>query len=296
MAVLLPATIAPPNDSAESQLEAMLARLPADWTILVERRIGGTYGPYVPFVLLHRDIGVALVDLTPADLDAAINALRALTMQAGIGEPPIVAVTVVAGEIDHIANLLAAAFTNVAPLDAVDPHWQEVVIGLLMSAEDVPMAPLRSAAPVCEEDLDEPPPPRRSGFDRYWPLTITAVAAVIAELIFLPPGASVKSRLAETVAVGVPPQPSAVSAETPPPPPQIAREEQAAQGAPPVPKDIIAVSRPHPVKWARRGARHSLGVGNSRSAGRYYDGDDKWLSRQWGVALPGAPQLRDSGG
>ncbi|HUK61175.1 MAG TPA: hypothetical protein VLV50_18235 [Stellaceae bacterium] len=184
MAVLLPATIAPPNDSAESQLEAMLARLPADWTILVERRIGGTYGPYVPFVLLHRDIGVALVDLTPADLDAAINALRALTMQAGIGEPPIVAVTVVAGEIDHIANLLAAAFTNVAPLDAVDPHWQEVVIGLLMSAEDVPMAPLRSAAPVCEEDLDEPPPPRRSGFDRYWPLTITAVAAVIAELIF----------------------------------------------------------------------------------------------------------------
>jgi hypothetical protein len=44
-------------------LEATLAALPAEWTILLDRRSGGTRGPYVGFVLRHPDNGVALADL-----------------------------------------------------------------------------------------------------------------------------------------------------------------------------------------------------------------------------------------
>jgi hypothetical protein len=55
-----------PDDPIAARLEAVLATLPEEWLLLPGRPIPG--GPRVGSVLIHPEIGIALVDLAPASL------------------------------------------------------------------------------------------------------------------------------------------------------------------------------------------------------------------------------------
>jgi len=199
MATLLPSIAILPPDPVASRLEATLARLPAQWTILVERRIGGEDGPYVRFVLLHPNIGVALVDLAPVDLTAARNALCAVLTQAGMSQLPIVRVTIAESEIDSVGHRLASAFAAAPPLAVADIHWRDMVVGLLLSAEDAPMAPLRSVEPECDT-IDERGSPPCLNFGRVGTVVALAITVLGLELIFLPTDNSVPPRVSVPIA------------------------------------------------------------------------------------------------
>ncbi len=162
MARILPPHATPPDDPEAARLEDTLARLPDAWTLITDRRIGGGDGPHVAWVLLHPEIGVALVDLAPAQPERAVGALRALLDGADPAyrdweRVPIVAVATTPEEGAAIGQRLADAFAAAPPCPAADPAWTDRVIGLLLSAEDAAMAPVRKRAPL-EPELSWRPP------------------------------------------------------------------------------------------------------------------------------------------
>ena len=181
MAVILPRTLPPAADGAAAELEATLARLPDDWTLLPRRRIGGSDGPEIAVVLIHAEIGAALVDLDQTRADQAAAALEQLVVQERIardGETlPVVRLAVGAGEIAEIGERLAASFERAPRCDMRDAQWPHRLIDTMLSAEDAAMLPLRveRAAPdvpppelppvarnaPSPEPLPEPPPPAR---------------------------------------------------------------------------------------------------------------------------------------
>src|SRR5208282_5028634 len=81
VALMLPRTLAPAVDGAAAELEATLARLPDEWSFLPRRRIGGEAGPEIAVVLIHAEIGVALLDLDQRRVEAALAALERLLAQ-----------------------------------------------------------------------------------------------------------------------------------------------------------------------------------------------------------------------
>src|SRR5258708_40212190 len=63
-------------DEGRASLAGTLAALPDPWTLLRHRRIGDEEAEPVEVVLVHPEIGVALVDQAPRDPPASARRLR----------------------------------------------------------------------------------------------------------------------------------------------------------------------------------------------------------------------------
>jgi hypothetical protein len=153
-------------DEARVSLAGTLAALPDPWTLLRQRRIGGDQAEPVGVVLVHPEIGVALVDEAPRD--PAPSAHRLLDYLDGQrfgeffpGELPIVALSVAADEFEVLGERLAAAFEAAPRLSVADADWADAVIELLMVSDDLAMAPVGDPE---TPRMPEPAPTRREHF------------------------------------------------------------------------------------------------------------------------------------
>lgn len=146
MALILPQNLPPAVDPAAARLEATLTSLPDDWTLLPDRQIGGADGPLAGFILVHPEIGVAVIDLAPAKPGRALARLRdLLAAEHAIGERdvlPMVAVALTPDEIPAVGERLAEAFDAVPECDIADHAWPRRIIDLLLDADDAAMSPL----------------------------------------------------------------------------------------------------------------------------------------------------------
>jgi hypothetical protein len=139
-------------DEARTSLAGTLAALPDPWTLLRHRRIGGEAAEPVDVVLIHPEIGVALVDEAPRDPAASARRLREYFDQQRFGEffpgdLPIVTLSVAADEFETVGEQLAAAFEAAPRLSLADADWADAVIELLLVPDDLAMAPVGDAAP-----------------------------------------------------------------------------------------------------------------------------------------------------
>ncbi|MDE2166664.1 MAG: hypothetical protein KGJ66_10055 [Alphaproteobacteria bacterium] len=152
------------------RLREALAALPAPWVVLANRRPSGADGPpWVRFLALHPDQGIALVDT--GSPEAAVAPLEDFLARTGFpalraGALPIVPVAVGAGEIGVVGDLLAAAL---APVQGTigNPNWCEAVVELLLAAPDLMLVQLRRAPsaerhPITAEPAPARPPSRPS--------------------------------------------------------------------------------------------------------------------------------------
>jgi len=243
MARLLPADAAPPANPIAARLEALLASLPDEWTLIPDRHIGGRDGPHVGFVLLHPEIGIALVDLEPGRPEAGIRPLVALLVENGLpaAELPVVAAALAADEIEDVGQRLAAAFEAAPPCSIEERDWPDRVAGLMLAAEDAAMAPIATHAPkrvdaawqprIDPEDAVElhPAPPRRGKL--RW---AAGIAAVTVAALGLGAGIDVLTRSPPQLATArsdVAPAPQAAPAHQVPP----SGSAEVATGTPPVP-------------------------------------------------------------
>jgi hypothetical protein len=313
MATLLPSVIRVPSDSRLAGLEDILAGLPSEWTLMVERRIGRSDGPCVSFVLLHPDFGIALVDLLPNDPASTREELLAVLAQEHLGQIPIVSLALPESEIENVPGLMAAAF-SAETLVTESGAWLETVIGLLMSAEDAFMKPLRCAEPQAPPYASQPSSAAKSSLknasectkdheesyndeasrralsrplfgwitDAISVLAVLALIAVIAELIFLPQSSAVApsmvkieppSNLATEAALRIPVTPAVHAA--------ISSGEESNVSQLSAVKDIPVTSTQSDVAPRgrhidkKRVARRRLNAcGNDAAAGRFYDSAD----------------------
>lgn len=155
MAQILPLTAeAGDRDEAQQALIETLAGLPERWILLRDRPLAGG----VAALLIHPDIGIALVDVAPCDPAAAASELQDFLAQERFaeffpGDLPIVSVSVAEGEIPLVGEHLAAAFEAAPRLSVGDADWADSVVELLLQPSDMMMTPAGPPA--------EPPPPRR---------------------------------------------------------------------------------------------------------------------------------------
>src|SRR5229473_4092695 len=156
-------------DGERVSLAGTLAALHDPWTLLRHRRIGAEEAEPVEVVLVHPEIGVALVDQAPRDPALSARRLREHLDQQRFGEffpgdLPIVALSVAADEFEAIGERLAAAFEAAPRLSVTDADWADAVIELLMVPDDLAMAPVGETvpAPTPEPEL---PPARRERFE-----------------------------------------------------------------------------------------------------------------------------------
>ncbi|HWG80494.1 MAG TPA: hypothetical protein VN681_12005 [Stellaceae bacterium] len=134
-------------DEARVSLAGTLAALPDPWTLLRHRRIGGDQAEPIDVVLVHPEIGVALVDEAPRDPAPSARRLREYLDGQRFGEffpgeLPIVALNVAADEFEMLGERLAAAFEAAPRLSVADADWADAVIELLMVPDDLAMAPV----------------------------------------------------------------------------------------------------------------------------------------------------------
>jgi len=149
-------------DEERASLAGTLAALPDPWTLLRQRQIGDDEAEPVEVVLVHPEIGVALVDEAPRDPAASARRLREHLDQQRFGEffpgdLPIVTLSVAPDEFETIGERLAAAFETVPRLSVADADWADAVIELLMVPDDLAMAPVSDAAPSPMPEPEFPP-------------------------------------------------------------------------------------------------------------------------------------------
>jgi len=158
-----------------ARLREALAALPAPWVVLANRRASGADGPpWVRFVALHPEKGIALVDTDSPD--AAVAPLEDFLARTGFvalqaGALPIVPVAVGVGEVGVVVDLLDAAFASTRA-NLGNPNWCEAVTELLLTAPDLMLAQLRRTPSAARPSAPEPPvqrsarhaarPPRRA--------------------------------------------------------------------------------------------------------------------------------------
>jgi hypothetical protein len=141
-----------PDLRAINRLGAALAELPAPWKVLRNRRARGVDGPpWVKYIAFHPEKGIALVDLLPAQPDAAIAPLDEFLTRTGFAafsqaDPPIVAAALAERDITGIGDCLADAFAGASRCGITTANWIDAVIELLMSTEGLLLAPLEPAA------------------------------------------------------------------------------------------------------------------------------------------------------
>lgn len=205
------------------RLQAALADLPPPWRVLRNRRPGSEQGPpWVKFLAFHPEKGIALIDMPPADPEAAIDPLDAFLARTGLdaftrGDPPIIALAVGGDESEELAKRLDAAFAAQAPCGIHNTDWTDAVIELLLSTPALLLSPLTKAAarpaPVAPPQPEQEPPPRQSPVapaTKPGPTTITAWAtradAKVAA-IASPPSASAAALAARPLVAAKPDEP-----------------------------------------------------------------------------------------
>jgi len=129
------------RDDAPDSLALTLSALPDCWTLLRDRRIGDG-AETIEIVLIHPEIGIALVDRTPCDLEPVSEWLRRYLEGERFadffaGELPIVALDIGPADIPVIGERLAEAFEAVPRLSIGDPDWADCVIELLLTPDDL---------------------------------------------------------------------------------------------------------------------------------------------------------------
>lgn len=144
------------SGEAQSRLIRALARLPEQWTLLRDRRIGDEP---VDGVLIHAAIGVALVNLAPRQASTAADALGQRLEQERFaayfpGALPLVSLAVPPEAIPEIGEHLAEAFEAAPRLDIADADWVDALIEMLLLPGDFAMAPADVSRP--RADLAEP--------------------------------------------------------------------------------------------------------------------------------------------
>lgn len=156
-----------PSDEGRAALIRTLAALPDDWTLLCARRVGDEPVCAVDAVLIHAEIGLALVDLAPGDPAPAVTALRQQLEGEGFaqyfpGDLPIVPLSIPAETLDEAGERLADAFEAAPRLSITDMDWADAVIELLLVPDDMAMAgpdeaaeaaPAVAPAAVASEDV-----------------------------------------------------------------------------------------------------------------------------------------------
>ncbi len=161
MAQVFPLNVpAEARDPTLSSLLDTLTGLPDPWTLLAERAIGDT--DRVGAVLVHPEIGVALIDVAPRDAGPAAAALGELLARERFaeffpGELPIVAVSVAAEDIPGIGERLAEAFDAAPRLSIADRDWSDAVVELLLQPDDMAMAPAGGQTDAAIEGFAGPP-------------------------------------------------------------------------------------------------------------------------------------------
>lgn len=163
------------------RLREALAALPAPWIVLASRRVSGADGPpWVRFLGLHPEKGIALVDTE--SVEAAVAPLEDFLARTGFaalraGALPIVSVAVGAGEVGIVAELLDKAFAPKAGTLG-NPNWCEAVVELLLGAPDLMLSKLRrtpSAVRPAASRSQSPTMPRQHDVAPGFPLPEPAV-------------------------------------------------------------------------------------------------------------------------
>ncbi|MGH6982824.1 MAG: hypothetical protein ACREEI_01170 [Stellaceae bacterium] len=133
------------------RLRTALAALTEPWIVLATRRASGTDGPpWVRYVVLHPDKGIALVDID--DAGPAIAPLDDFLWHTGFaalqdGALCIVAVMITAKTSDTVVDEINAAFGG-SPCGLANPNWCEAVVDLLLATPDLMLVRLRPSAPA----------------------------------------------------------------------------------------------------------------------------------------------------
>ena len=150
-------TADPVDANLRGQLRTALGALAGPWIVLATRRASGANGPpWVRYVVLHPDKGIALVDTD--DAEPAVAPLDDFLWHTGFaalqdGALCIVAVTITAKASDTIVDQINAAFGG-SPCGLANPNWCEAIVDLLLATPDLMLARLRpsarAAAPASE--------------------------------------------------------------------------------------------------------------------------------------------------
>ncbi|HEX7968605.1 MAG TPA: hypothetical protein VF502_10315 [Stellaceae bacterium] len=161
-------------------LAGTLAALPEPWTLLRDRRIGAAAAEPVQIVLVHPEIGIALVDEAPRDPAPESAALRSYLEGARFdayfpGDLPIVTLSVAAEDFAAVGERLAAAFDAAPRLSIADGDWADAVIELLLVPDDLAMAPVGGAGATPPSEPAVPPSPSE------WPREVPEWARVAPE-------------------------------------------------------------------------------------------------------------------
>jgi hypothetical protein len=136
-----------------------LAALPDGWTLLVDRCIGGVCAGYIEAVLVHAEIGVAVIDEAPGDAFLARATLCRLLQRERFsdyypGDLPVVAVGATVEPPAVIGEQLAAAFDAAPRLSIADPDWAYAVIELILQSGRLDVAVEEEAVEtVCTEPV-----------------------------------------------------------------------------------------------------------------------------------------------
>jgi hypothetical protein len=157
------ATRAPiPNLRTVNKLAAALAGLPAPWRVLRNRRASAADGPpWVKYIALHPEKGIALLDLLPANPHAAVAPLDEFLARTGFvafsdGDPPIVALAVGERDIAAVGDHLADTFADAPRCGIKNANWTDAVVELLMSTSGLFLTPVERASDAPKRNTTSP--------------------------------------------------------------------------------------------------------------------------------------------
>jgi hypothetical protein len=141
------------RDDARLNLAGTIASLPQEWTAVRDRSL------VVDAVLVHPDMGVALVSLVPIAPEAAVVTLRERLSDEHFeeffpGALPIVVLGITPADIPQLEQRLAAAFRRTPKLAIIDRDWADAVVALLLASSDLEMRPAGRFAVPQPEAID----------------------------------------------------------------------------------------------------------------------------------------------
>jgi hypothetical protein len=158
MAQVFPSDPANAGSAASETLVWTLRTLPDPWTLLRDRRIDAS-GELIDLVLVHPEIGVALINEAPRHPTAGVAALRDLLEREQFadffpGTLPVVSLSVAINDLATLDQRLSRVF-DASPLLAIeDRDWADALIELLSLptrfaiAEDAACAEVSDLPPV----------------------------------------------------------------------------------------------------------------------------------------------------
>jgi hypothetical protein len=135
MAQVFPSDRDDVGSAASVTLAWTLRTLPDPWTLLRDRRIDAS-GELIDLIVVHPEIGVALIDEAPRDPAAGVAALRDFLERERFadffpGTLPIVSLSVAIDEFPTLDQKLTRAFDASLVLSIEDRDWADVLIELM---------------------------------------------------------------------------------------------------------------------------------------------------------------------